>query len=572
MMSHRSHLNLWMRSFVLVFSLFTERFSVAFPIFTPCCVTSKTIRTELTVHNSFKNSSQDIHIRERSSFLSLYASKDNISDSKIDTTASSSGNNAMISTTTNPNTNTPMMKFPIFTLVLPLLAVYISNQWSRSSIYYLVDFSSTATASAFNAINLDIGFTQSQYGILASVGFTALFAIASLFAGNIADRYNRKTITMISATLWSMATVATALSTTYEQILAARIMMGLVCAFCTPSAYTLIRDFVKSDRISLANSIYGSGVYFGGGLSSLSILLDQRIGWRDTCLAIALYGGITVLACSILLPFDSKVSTDIVASKNSSISIRSSNSPSPTVSPSTTIFPNPLEGVVEILTTNARIQWLFMASFFRFCSGLMIGVWAAPYYKGAFPDDASSYAVINAFIVGLCGVTSGIVGGYLADQSSKTKYTGLWKDTNAGRLVVPIVGTTLAIPTWWMTVHSSSFEGAMIWLAIEYLVAECWFGPTVAVLQSEVKKQLGGTAQGLFTLTGAIGNFAPTILGFIYSREILHSIDSTANNSQLLSTLLANGVCVCYLISVVCFILSASSSSSQQVDLKSKQV
>ena len=90
----------------------------------------------------------------------------------------------------------------ILLLVFPLLFVYVSNQWSRYSIAYLVDFSSsaqeaTATASAFGAMNVDLHFTQSQYGVLASTAFTALFALSSLVAGNLADRYDRKLLTLV---------------------------------------------------------------------------------------------------------------------------------------------------------------------------------------------------------------------------------------------------------------------------------------------------------------------------------------------------------------------------------------
>lgn len=38
-----------------------------------------------------------------------------------------------------------------------------------------------------------------------------------------------------------------------------------------------------------ANAFYSSGVYLGGALASLSILLDNSLGWRDTSL---LCGGI----------------------------------------------------------------------------------------------------------------------------------------------------------------------------------------------------------------------------------------------------------------------------------------
>jgi hypothetical protein len=96
----------------------------------------------------------------------------------------------------------------------------------------------------------------------------------------------------------------------------------------------------------------------------------------------------------------------------------------------------------------------------------------------------------------------------------------------------------------------------MAWLAIEYLVAECWFGPTVAVLQSEVGKSQGGTAQGLFTLTGAIGNLAPSLVGILYGQQA--SVAGAINKSDILSTLLANGVCAGYLLSAACFAISAT--------------
>lgn len=113
----------------------------------------------------------------------------------------------------------------LLTLVIPLLSVYISNQWSRSSIYYLVDFS--AEADPFRSFNVAIGMTEAQYGILASVAFTALFAVASLGAGIASDRYNRKTLTIISCLGWSAATLGTALSHSYNEVVGWRIAMGL---------------------------------------------------------------------------------------------------------------------------------------------------------------------------------------------------------------------------------------------------------------------------------------------------------------------------------------------------------
>ena len=128
-----------------------------------------------------------------------------------------------------------------------------------------------------------------------------------------------------------------------------------------------------------------------------------------------------------------------------------------------------------------RVRFIFLASFFRFCSGLMIGVWAAPYYKQTFPDNVSEYAVVNALIVGAMGMSSGILGGYIADGLSTwfretkegdaaTSIIHDYFDEQTIRLLLPICGSLLAIPAWYLTTHTTSstnsFEIAMAWLAI----------------------------------------------------------------------------------------------------------
>ena len=114
---------------------------------------------------------------------------------------------------------------------------------------------------------------------------------------------------------------------------------------------------------------------------------------------------------------------------------------------------------------------------------------AAPYYKQAFPDNASEYAVVNALIVGGMGLTSALLGGYIADglgtwmkETKEETPSGVssiiheYFDEQTIPLLLPIVGSTLAIPAWYLTTHTAAstdaFEIAMFWLAIEYLVAE----------------------------------------------------------------------------------------------------
>lgn len=434
-------------------------------------------------------------------------------------------------------------------LCLPLWLAYVSNQWSRSSIYYLVDFSEKGTA--FKAMNLDLGFSQAQYGLLASVAFTSLFAVASLLAGGLSDRYNRKFLTVASVATWGFATLGTSLSTSYEQVVGWRILMGLSCAFSTPTAYTLLAERVPSDKVASATSLYSTGVALGGALASLSILLDSRIGWRDTALTIALFAFATAIINALVLkddPKDQSKSTSATESESISESAKSSA----------------FEEVKQVLSSSSRVQYLFLASFFRFCSGLLIGIWSAPFFRLAFPESAGGYALAQAGITATCGIVSGIVGGAVADRLTGAKEDGVKKEDNVGRqLWVPVIGNLLAIPAWYMSISSGhSFQVAMVWLAIEYLVAECWFGPTISVLQASVGPKVGGTAQGLFTFTGAIGNLAPAALGFVYTQHQ----QSGLTGADDLTNLLAVSVCGCYIISA--FFFGASALSAPPPKLK----
>jgi MFS family permease len=437
-----------------------------------------------------------------------------------------------------------------FTVLLPLLLVYISNQWSRYSLSYLVDFSESA--SAFKAMNIDIGFSQVQYGTLASVAFTALFAVASLVAGNLADKTDRKTLTFVACLLWSGATLATALSMNYGQLVAARVIMGLMCAFATPCGYTLIRDNFPSSNRALVSSIYGSGVYLGGALASLSILLDNNLGWRVTLETIAAFGAVAAGLLLLLLPSDSKEKDENKEQIDEQLLDMAADWKEASKEET-----NILSDALNVVSS-PRIQLLFLASFLRFCSGLCIAVWGAPYFKMAFPESAQSYAVVNAFIVSLCGVTSGIAGGALADKASDILGDVEGYDDSAGKLAIPVLGSLLAVPAWWFCVHASTFETAMAWLAVEYLVAECWFGPTVAVLQSNVQPNKGGTAQGVFTLVGALANFAPAALGAWYGAQ---AQAGGGQDQDALSTGLGLVVCSGYFLSAITFYFTAQVKS-----------
>jgi len=64
------------------------------------------------------------------------------------------------------------------------------------------------------------------------------------------------------------------LSENFSTILAFRILFAFFTAVQVPVSISLMTDYFNKSFLGRANSVYAFGVYLGGGLSSLSILLD----------------------------------------------------------------------------------------------------------------------------------------------------------------------------------------------------------------------------------------------------------------------------------------------------------
>ena len=82
------------------------------------------------------------------------------------------------------------------------------------------------------------------------------------------------------------------------------------------------------------------------------------------------------------------------------------------------------------------------------------------------------------------------------------------------RLLVPILGSALAVPAIALMVFVPHFGLALTGLLAQYLTAEAWFGPTLATMFRELPKTTHGTAAGLFSLVGnLVGSVGPLVLG-----------------------------------------------------------
>jgi len=140
------------------------------------------------------------------------------------------------------------------------------------------------------SISSATGLSGTEYGILVGFGFSLVYVISGLFMGKQADKANRRNIIFYGLIIWNAATCLMGMAGGFTTLLLSRILLGFGQSFSGPASYSMIADYFPVDRRGTANGIYSFGVYVGGGLSSLSIVMAEEEGWRQTCFIVAIVG------------------------------------------------------------------------------------------------------------------------------------------------------------------------------------------------------------------------------------------------------------------------------------------
>jgi MFS family permease len=402
-------------------------------------------------------------------------------------------------------------------LLCVLLAIYSHNQCTRNSLVYAVNFACGNSAlDQREYINAALGMSASQYAVLASYGFTLMYAILSIIAGRVADIANRPRTLSLAILSWSAALALQASPmSSFTLVFMCRMFQGVAIAFCAPQCISLLTDRFPANRLALATSLYSAGLYLGASSASLTILSNAKFGWRVTFTALAVLGCLlsAVVGLCVSEPREETISMVPAATttledypKGQTMIDHRSSSPASTAHASmqdllrahTLAYSLVLlaqqtcirtgeaaRTLVTKLQEICRCQgmgYVLSAAAVRFCAGYAIGVWASPYFRARFPAEQHMFAFVNAFAVGVGGCMSTFLGGALTHL--------LTPRNKAAPLHVPVAGFLMAIPLWIAAVFWGEFYGAMAFYVLTLLASECWIGPAMYALSVGVPKEV----------------------------------------------------------------------------------
>lgn len=168
-----------------------------------------------------------------------------------------------------------------------------------------------------------LGLSDTNIGLLNGLAITLVSAAATYPMGILADRFDRRRLLAICIILWSAATAACGLASSFGMLFACSMGIAVGEAVLGPIAYSLIADLFPRERWIAANYVFYLGNILGGAaglaLGGAAVALadthrDLAVAglfgpepWRLAMLFVALPGPLIAAAVLMMRPRRSAV-------------------------------------------------------------------------------------------------------------------------------------------------------------------------------------------------------------------------------------------------------------------------
>lgn len=352
-------------------------------------------------------------------------------------------------------------------------------------------------------VKADLSLTDTQVSILAGAAFAVCYVCFALVFGRWVDTHGRRNTIVFGVAFWSLATAACGLAGNYLQLLVARSMIGVGEASLNPSAYSIIADYFKTARRSLATAIFACGATVGGGLAimlggqlitwafdtnpTLPFLPDLS-PWQFAFIVIGLPGVLVALLIALTVREPAR---QLVAGETSDI-----------------------PGLRDAFTYLAKNFRTLGPLFAGFSCNAIIGysfmVWGPVHFMRMHDLNASDVGLLLGIGFGAGGTIGLLAGGAIADALVKR-----------GRIDAPVLVSIIAVvvdtPLFIGAYLSTDVTIAAVLFCLGMAVASMTGGLQISMVQSLAPNRLRGIMAAVFGACVNLAGFgiAPTITAML---------------------------------------------------------
>ncbi|HEY1888861.1 MAG TPA: MFS transporter [Steroidobacteraceae bacterium] len=164
--------------------------------------------------------------------------------------------------------------------MLLIVSLVIINYMDRSAIGY-----------AIGPISKSLGINPGQWGLI-SAAFSVGYLLVAFLSGPLVDHYGTKKVLGISIVVWSLASMLTAVASTFFVIFIARVILGIGEGPGFPAASRATSRWMPRNEQGFVLSLIG-GVGVAGSILISGPIVTQlipHVGWRVTFLILGALG------------------------------------------------------------------------------------------------------------------------------------------------------------------------------------------------------------------------------------------------------------------------------------------
>jgi predicted MFS family arabinose efflux permease len=142
----------------------------------------------------------------------------------------------------------------------------------------------------------ELGVTDGQLGLISGLYFALFYCLLAIPVGWLADRTNRVRVLSFACALWSAATMACGLTSSYAQLAVARMSVGVGEAGGVPPSYAIISDYFPSGKRGTALAMFNFGPAIGLALGvAFGASIAAAYSWRSAFIALGAIGIVAAL-------------------------------------------------------------------------------------------------------------------------------------------------------------------------------------------------------------------------------------------------------------------------------------
>jgi MFS family permease len=338
----------------------------------------------------------------------------------------------------------------------------------------------------------DLGITDGQIGLISGLYFALFYCLLAIPVGWLADRSNRVRVLSLACLVWSAATVACGFSSSYPQLAAARMSVGVGEAGGVPPSYAIVCDYFPPGMRGTALGLYNLGPPIGQALGiAFGASITAAYNWRS---AFVVLGAVGVIAAAMVWALVHEPVRGGLDEHPQAVAARTPPR-APFWSTCRAFFADPV--LLRVSLACGATQFVtyglltFTSLFLMREKGMTL----------------RNLAIYYALVMGVCICAGMYVSGRLIDRlARRTRQAYAW---------LPAVGLTLAIPGFVGFVWAPHWPLALVFLAIPTFFNYFYLSPAVALVQEQVPPHARVLAGALLLLVmNLIGlGLGPTFLG-----------------------------------------------------------